>query len=211
MSQPVNVGQKTLNDILIWIVQRGDDIQNAPEQVQSIQEQIAIYYKKINGLELEAMLTAGAPGMMSMLDKDVFIYLPPIEKGNYIVPILCLEYDYATEIPELILKIALFLFDGEQNLKAIGYRFETANKQGRHCYCHIQHIDGLGRHKLPPGIEWIPKEYPAFPIDAQDPVELLVCMLVSLYDLAIIKNLEGKYKTLIKSNVEKMKLYRSIT
>ena len=215
MNQPANMEQKTVNDILIWIAQRGDDIQDAPEQVQRIQDR-TFYYRKISSRELETMLTVGAPRTVNMLDNKAFIYLPPIKKGNCIVPILCVEYDYATEMPELTLRIALFLFDGENNLKAIGYRFETAHNRERHHYYHIQHInkfdpsDESDRYKLP-DTEWVPIEYPAFPIDAQNPIELLICLLVSLYDLTIIKKFEGKIKTIIGSHVKRMKLSMFLT
>jgi hypothetical protein len=152
-----------------------------------------------------------------MLNKNAFIYLPPIENGGWLVPILRVEYNYAVETPELSLKVALFLIsenDSQETLKAVGYRFETPHEQVRHHYCHIQLVNGFDRDNkrwILPGTEWVPTNYPAFPIDAQDPIELLVCMLVSLYDLAIIKNLEGKFKALIKSNIKKMKLYGFIT
>jgi len=217
MNQPANVEQKTLNDILIWVAQRGDNIQDAPEQVQRIQERTAFIYRKISSRELETMLTVGAPRTVNMLNNNAFIYLPPIDKGGWLVPILCVEYNYAGGTPELSLKVALFLIsedDDKETLQAIGYRFETPHERERHHYYHIQPINGFDRDNnrwILPGTEWVPTNYPAFPIDAQDPIELLVCMLVSLYDLAIIKNLESKFKALIKSNIEKMKLYGFIT
>ena len=186
MNQPINMGQKTLNDILLWAAQRGDNIQGTPDQVQEIQEQTATYYRRISGRELEALLSAGVEGIISMSEKNAFIYLPPVEKGNCIVPILCVDYDYATNTPEVTLRIALFLIDNGGNQKAIGYRFETGHGERRHRYHHIQHIDQLGKQKLQ-GSEWIPTEYPAIPIDAQDPIDLVVCMLVCLYDLEILK------------------------
>lgn len=212
MNQPVNIEQKILNDILVWVAQLGDKNQDTSEKVQRIREKIGVNYRKITDRKLENMLTKDAPNTLSMFDKNVFIYLPPIEKGDIYVPILSVEYDYAVAMPEVSLKIALFLIsetDGKDTLKAIGYRFETPHKNVRHHYYHIQHINGFSRSdsrwKLP-GNEWVPTEYPAFPIDAQDPIQLLVCLLVSLYDRAIIKNLEGQVKTLIKPHIEKMKL-----
>jgi hypothetical protein len=217
MYQPVNIEQRKLIDILIWVAQLGDNIQDTTDKVQKIQAKTAVPYRKINSRELESLLNEGAPKTIKMFNKKAFIYLPPIEKGGWLVPILSVEYNYAVETPELTLKVALFLIsenDDKETLQAIGYRFETPHEQERHHYYHVQPIKGFERDNNRwnlPGTEWVPTDYPAFPMDAQDPIELLVCMLVSLYDLAIIKNLEGKFKTLIKSNIEKMKLYRSIT
>jgi len=216
MSPTTNIEHKTLVDILIWVAQLGDNVQGASEKVQKIHEQTALYFRKVSSRELEALLNTGAPSKVNLIDNNAFICLPPIEKGDCFVPILCVEYDYSLVVPELHLRIALFLIsegDGDETLKAIGYRFETAHTRDRHHYCHLQHINKLGqrnRYTLP-GVEWIPTEYPAFPIDAQDPIQLLVCMLVSLYDVDIIKNLEGKFKSLIRSNLEKMTLHKFIT
>ena len=212
----MNIEQKKFVDILVWIAQLGDNVQNLPEEAQKIHQSAAGKYRKINSRELEAILTQGESKTLSLLDSNAFIYLPPVTKGGCFVPILCVEYDFDAETPIISLKVALFLMvekDGKDSPQAIGYRFETPHHQGRHHYYHIQPIDGFGRSsrwKLP-GTEWIPTDYPAFPIDAHDPIELLVCLLVSLYDLAIINNLEGKFKTLIKSNIRGMKLSRFIT
>lgn len=215
MNRPVNIEQNTLNNILVWVAQLGDNIQNTSEKVQKIQEQTGVF-RKITDRELEAMLSTGAPRTVSMLENNAFIYLPPAKKGDCFVPILCVEYDYAIEMPKLSLKIALFHIsenDDKRPLQAIGYRFETSHEQERHHYCHIQHINGFGhsdRYKLP-GTEWVPMEYPAFPIDAQNPIELLVCLLVSLYDLDIINDLKGEFKTLIEAHIKKMRLFKFVT
>jgi len=211
MNQPVNMEQRELMDLLIWIAQLGDKVQSVSAKVQKIQERTAINYRKIRDRELEALLLS-APLGLRLLDRNVFIYLPAIEKGTCFVPILGVEYDYSLHPPEIHLKVALFLIsenDGLETLNAIGYRFETPHEGVRHRYCHIQHIirfDQSERYKLP-GAEWVPWEYPAFPVDAQDPIELLICMLVSLYDIDIIKKLDGKTKTIFETHIQRMKLH----
>ena len=87
------------------------------------------------------------------------------------------------------MSIYLFLFkwaDGNGTLRAIGYRFETRHGSGgdAHDYYHAQPVSDLKRakirHRLPcPG--WIPDEVPAFPLRAENPIELLLCTLVSMY------------------------------
>ena len=77
----------------------------------------------------------------------------------------------------------MFLVDDDINVKSLGYRFESPegkNNQnaGVHHYYHIQMIQ-------PPTcrIDWLPETQPAFPLDADNPVKLLLCVLVSLYGL----------------------------
>ena len=107
MYQPVNMEQRKLIDILIWVAQLGDNIQDASDKVQKIQAKTAVPYRKINSRELETMLK-GASNAINMSASNSFIYLPPTKKGDCFVPILCIEYDYEVEIPELHLRIALF-------------------------------------------------------------------------------------------------------
>ena len=204
--------QKKFIDILVWIAQLGDKVQNLPEKAQKIHQRAAEKYRKIGSRELEAILTRGEPKTVSLLNCRGFVYLPPIDKGGWLVPILSVEYNYSADNPQVSLKVALFLLvevAGKENLRAIGYRFETPHGGDRHNYYHVQPIDGFGhsdRWKLP-GTDWVPTDYPAFPIDAQDPIQLLISMLVSLYDHAFVQDIQGQFKTDVKRHVEKMKLF----
>ena len=47
MNQPVTMEQRELMDLLIWIAQLGDKVQNVSAKVQKIQERTAINYRKI--------------------------------------------------------------------------------------------------------------------------------------------------------------------
>jgi len=207
--------QRKLVEILVWISQLGDNVQNLPKEAQKIHQSAAEKFRKINSRELEAILTQDESETVSLLDSNSFVYLPPIEKGGCFVPILCIEYNFDAETPIVSLKVALFLMvenDGKDELKAIGYRFETPHKHSRHHYYHLQPIDGFDRSdrwKLP-GSEWVPTNYPAFPLDAEDPIELLICLLVSLYDLKIIKAIRDIKDNFINKTIKNLKLHHFI-
>jgi hypothetical protein len=75
--------------------------------------------------------------------------------------------------------------------KTLALRFETperdATGDGKHDYYHSQLCVSLRRGEgtdtlaLPIEPDWFPTSHPAWPMDAETPVELLVCLILSLY------------------------------
>lgn len=118
-----------------------------------------------------------------------FLYLEPVGKGGFMVPILSLQCDLNhSPAPRFCLRLGLFLLDNSGELQSIGYRFETPEDgdESRHHYYHAQLIRSFPNDS--PGWclncrEWLPDTQPAFALDANGPVTLLLCLLVSLYDL----------------------------
>jgi len=101
------------------------------------------------------------------------------------VPRIQLKCNFGRNIPEIRCRLELFLLTDSTELQSLGYRFESPEGQndegtGVHHYYHIQIIQ-------PPtsisGVEWLPETQPAFPINADDPVKLMLSLLISLYGL----------------------------
>lgn len=109
-----------------------------------------------------------------------YIYLNPVEKGTVIVPVLRLKSDFGCDPPEVRFRLGLFLLH-EGELKAFGFRYESPEGPGRHHYYHAQVITDLGPHSARQF--WLPVSQPAFPLDTDHPISLLVSMLISLYGL----------------------------
>lgn len=120
-----------------------------------------------------------------------FLYLPPLENEPELVPVMSFHYDF-TEKDRNSMKLSLHLltlYDGA--IHALGYRFETPHGSGKkeagvHDFHHVQicreYMGGGNQWKhLPNCPPWLPTSQPSFPIPASDYVELLVCLLVSLY------------------------------
>jgi len=71
----------------------------------------------------------------------------------------------------------------------LGFRFEapegkSTSGAGRHNYYHVQMIRALGSSISFPAnehLKWLPDAEPTFPIDADNPVKLLLSLLISLY------------------------------
>lgn len=80
----------------------------------------------------------------------------------------------------------------------LGYRFETPDFQGtKHKFFHSQPCRSMDRARkpIPLAVPHHPK-MPTFPLLAEEPADLLVCMCVSLYGRDIIKELVLELGTL---------------
>ena len=114
-----------------------------------------------------------------------FLYLEPLENMRAI-PIMTFQFDFSTSIPEVRLQLLLFLRDSDDEIVSVGYRFETPEGEGKHDFYHVQPIKTVrtqGQDRPHEGPDWVPDDYPTFPVDADDPVGLLISLLVSLYNL----------------------------
>lgn len=148
-----------------------------------------------------------------------FIYLSPIITSRLMVPRIHLKCDFGRNIPEIRCRLELYLLTDDVGIRSIGYRFESPEGQndhgnGIHHYYHIQIIQ-------PPTsrIDWLPVHQPAFPLNIDDPVKLLLGLLISLYGLnylstilrdANIWKLDDYIKTLPYMNFDSFEWYRLV-
>jgi hypothetical protein len=134
-------------------------------------------------------------------EQKLFVHLECVRREGPILPVLSVAYNFTSEV--LRLRVGLFFLrndgSGNQQLCAIGYRFETpeslahtsesdingSTMHGTHDYHHAQPITSLlprGDGRLPdPGARWLPTSQPAFPLEAQDMIQLVACTLVAIY------------------------------
>jgi len=120
----------------------------------------------------------------------MYLYLDPVTKGTTMVPVLSACCDFGRSPAEVRLRLGLFMRH-KRNVKAIGYRFEAPEGKGSHNYYHVQVISGLKEPFSPQECSsWLPDRQPAFPLDADDPVKLLLCLLVSLYGVQYVARLK---------------------
>lgn len=80
--------------------------------------------------------------------------------------------------------------DGEH--RSLGWRFEAPEGSGEHCYWHAQPIREVRRQgdAIPLATpDWLPDTMPAIPLAASDPMQLLVCALVSIYGHATLADM----------------------
>ncbi len=106
-----------------------------------------------------------------------------------------------SKIPiEICLRVTLLCLD-ESRLKAIGFRLEEWKT---HQFYHAQFISDLGPSDVANQLlcpEWIPDSQPSFPVPADCPVSLILCLLLTLYGLKDASRICNDY------NVHKLQPY----
>jgi hypothetical protein len=121
-------------------------------------------------------------GRLELGLKDLLFLKPPSRK--IVLPVLSLRGDLR---PDLKIHMALFTYNEEASLAAIGFRFETPEQKGKkHIYHHAQMIRTFGTDPsdeilLPCVPRWLSDSLPAFPLSATTPFSLFLGVLVALY------------------------------
>ena len=114
-----------------------------------------------------------------------FLFLEPIADKR-ILPLLTLES--SNEWINFRVYVLLTMLDQCATLQALAMRFETGEggyhsigTPGAHDFCHAQLCGYINRTTQATTPSWLPESQPSFPIDAEDQVGLVLCMLTSLY------------------------------
>lgn len=124
-------------------------------------------------------IPGASDGSFSMLRSHQYVFLKPPERET-VLPIIGID---AMDWRHFQVCLALFLRDENSNVHAIGMRFETAHGDGgAHDFCHPQFVKSF-RNNQPdlPTPPWIPETQPSIPIDAEDNIGMILCVLVSIY------------------------------
>lgn len=128
------------------------------------------------------------------------LYLPPLEKDAEFVPVLDVKCDLDATGAEMKLRVMLTRYlencgeDGGGKLCGIGFRLESPycdeeedaegdeeKREGRHDFYHAQLIRDFGWGPYIDCPDWLPCTQPSFPLTANCPVTLVLCMLLTLY------------------------------
>ena len=132
----------------------------------------------------------------SQSQRGQVLYLPPLEKNPHCIPILSLYCQLNNQQSIAKLRVMLVCLDANQEPYGIGFRLETpesmnqgdnaTNSDGIHDFHHAQLIRTFGQSKLDNKLrvcspDWLPTTQPSFPLPANCPVTLLLCLIVTLY------------------------------
>ena len=135
------------------------------------------------------------PSGVEMKDNHLFLFLKPIEKEN-ILPLVTLQS--SDDWVHFRICTLLTMLDESSTLQALAIRFETdegyrqserktdsccqsERKTGSHDFCHAQLCNTINSRIPVLTPEWIPDSQPSIPLDADNQVSLVLCMLTSLY------------------------------
>lgn len=115
-----------------------------------------------------------------------FVFLPLVHEPQ-LVPILSMSYDLERHEASLQAGVFPVRSDSASNPRAFADRYEQPEGSGRHDFWHAQPMGEFRLHdKSSRTLERLfgmPDDTPAFPLDAQKPVDLLVSLMISLYGL----------------------------
>ncbi|HDQ71351.1 MAG TPA: hypothetical protein ENN19_04550 [Chloroflexi bacterium] len=166
-----------------------------PDSARDVQKRLVGFgWSPVTDEEIAKWLAADDGLSINFQEKRKVLYLPALEKDAGFVPILSLKAKFDDdEVKEFRLRVMLISQDGEKNLRGIGFRLEAPegkaqdkgeNDEGRHDFYHAQFIRGFERQGPGLPIEipgWLPCSQPSFPLLANDPLTLVVCLLLTLY------------------------------
>lgn len=188
----MNVEQGLLSQIVLWLWSRHRKAASTLSgKLSDLHEQVSGVYHGFGDRELEGLLSKQNSPVVDFGDHGKVLFLEPIAGPRCMIPILSLRYDFYRSIPEVRLRLALFLFDDTGRVAAIGYRFESPEGEGTHHYYHAQLIRNLDHGQSLPCPAWLPTTQPAFALDAENALTLVVCLLITLYGLEYVDELQG--------------------
>jgi hypothetical protein len=132
----------------------------------------------------------------SKSERGQVLYLPPLEKNPRCVPILSLYCKLNNQQSIVKFRVMLVCLDNEGKPYGIGFRMETPESmnqnvntptnEGIHDFHHAQLIRKFGQRELDCKLKiecpsWLPESQPSFPLPAECPVMLLLCLILTLY------------------------------
>ena len=186
----------TLKEILTPLCKRRESI-----WVNGGWEHIFVQWRPIAREDIEELFTSPTTVSepievnFSQSERGRVIYLPPLERNPHCVPILSLYCKLNNQQSIAKFRVMLVCLDKEGKPYGIGFRMETPHSQdqemdtptngGIHDFHHAQLIRRFGQPKLdilPINCPvWLPDSQPSFPLPAECPVTLLLCLIVTLY------------------------------
>jgi len=138
-------------------------------------------------------------------DGNLILFLPPFPKDEReFVPVMSLDYTPGKEC--LALRIGMFRLDENSQPCGFGFRLEAPTsscadnrRESIHDFYHVQMITniGYGPHFCLP--QWWPCRQPAICIRANNPVDAILNLILSLYGWDFykdfLKTVKGRLKT----------------
>lgn len=147
---------------------------------------------------------------IDLVDEGIVIFLEPPSVyglGRKQFPVLTIQASKNASRPSAKIVAAFFTRGDDESVKCSGYRFETIGG-GTHKYAHVQGTKkwSSSEEEILPGVaEWRPVQSPAFPLDAECSVQVLLCLLVSIYGVNALTDLkEDQVYSHVTSYLERM-------
>lgn len=160
-----------------WNSLQSDSLIQLQDQVQN-----TVRPRTIGRHELQRKLHSNPPQDFRTFQNLQFVLLEPPQGQGDILPAFAVDCTNGWQN----FRIYLVLFTShEGSLIALGFRFESpespgGSSKGDHNFYHLQLMDN-GSHRRIPFPEWIPAHQPSIPLNAENWMGLVLCMLISVY------------------------------
>ena len=144
--------------------------------------------------DIEDLFSPSKPANVNFFKENKVLYLPPMKKDAEdaeFVPIFSLCCNLSRN--QSIAKFRVMLVTVDKNdendkkkLNGIGFRMETPDGTGIHNFYHAQLIQQFSPKQFGDVLQnkclsWLPESQPSFPMPADCPVTLLLCIILTLY------------------------------
>jgi len=175
--------------------------------LRSIYSYLETRFRRYDESEIQAFVRAH-PETGTLHEWGGYIFLKACRTGEWAVPVLNVEYNFASG--KLGLRIGLFLnaADEPERIGSIGYRFETPDIGGENPFFHLQHIIELGNGSGElPTPSWMPQSKVAVPLDVKTNLGLMLCLLASLYGWGsdvVGHVMNAQYQQLLTTHVQSL-------
>lgn len=186
--EPIDIDtKKAIGDILLLFhedYQTGDD---------SFKEFLAKVYTKYNVDPMEASRFKSFLKKNPDIEmRDNFLYLQlELTKDKKTLPLVTM---HSTEgWVHFRIYTLLTTLDENSDIQALSIRYETdegdpqRKKDGSHDFCHAQFCKKISHRICATTPKWLPESQPSIPVDADDQISLVLCMLTSLYGGAYVR------------------------
>ena len=123
-------------------------------------------------------------GDVKLKEQHRFLYLEPVE-GKGILPFVTIQS--SCEWVNFRIYALLGMLDKRCEVQTLAIRFETDEGSGpnggmgSHDFCHAQLCKSITKRAVASTPSWLPESQPSIPVDAEDQIGLVLCMLTSLY------------------------------
>lgn len=178
----------------------------------------------INSDDVDQFFPPSKTANVNFFEENKVLYLPPLKRdaeNAEFVPIfsLCCNLSKDQKIARFRVMLVSLDKDDKTTLNGIGFRMETPDGTGIHDFHHAQLIHQFSPKRfdniLPTECpSWIPESQPSFPMPADCPVTLLLCIILTLYGWEYYKNFCNRipgiqeYRNKIDSRIGKKKVRR---
>ena len=141
--------------------------------------------------EIDQFFSPSDTAKVNFFNENKVLYLPPLRKDAEdaeFVPIFSLCCNLSKDQSVARFRVILVSLDenDKTKLNGIGFRMETPDGTGIHDFHHAQLIQQFSPKQFDDKLRaqcpcWLPESQPSFPLPADCPVTLLLCIIITLY------------------------------